>query len=384
MNRIDRKARSQILGMMVEGVSIRSITRLTGTSKNTVAKLLKDAGEACMAHHDATVRNLKSKRIECDEIWSFCYAKEKIVPTHKRGQFGIGDVYTWTAIDSESKLIAAWFVGKRDAEYAKLFIDDLAQRLAGRVQLTTDGHKAYLSAVEDAFGAKVDYAMLVKLYGETTGHTTERKYSPAKCCGSIKGTVCGDPDYRHISTSHVERQNLTMRMSMRRFTRLTNAFSKKIEQHENALAIYFTHYNFVRIHQTLRVTPAMQAGICDRLWSMDDVVALIEARESPPKNAALTRSGFQTDPVPAMPASRSGAAAPENAHSAAAARMPDRRRASGASLPVARGPSELCECTLGIAQRELEWYSVNVGTGLVAQTKTITQQVFRPPATVCQ
>jgi IS1 family transposase len=283
MNRLDRKARAQILSMMVEGVSMESITRLVGVSKNTVAKLLKDAGEACIIHHDETVRDLESKRIQCDEIWSFCYSKEKNVPVHKRGQFGIGDVYTWTAIDSESKLIVSWLVGKRDADYAKSFIEDLSKRLAHRVQLTTDGHKAYLSAVEDAFGANVDYAMLVKLYGETTGHTTERKYSPAKCCGSIKGTVCGDPDYRYISTSHVERQNLTMRMSMRRFTRLTNAFSKKIENHEYALAIYFTHYNFVRIHHSLRVSPAMAAGISDKLWSMEDLVAMIEAREPAPK-----------------------------------------------------------------------------------------------------
>jgi IS1 family transposase len=283
MNQLTRAQRAQILGMMVEGVSLQSITRLTGASKNTVAKLLKDAGEACIAHHDATVRDLKSKRIQCDEIWSFCRMKEKNVPTHKRGMLGLGDLYKWTAIDPESKLIASWLGGKRDAEYARVVIDDLASRLASRVQLTTDGHKAYLSAVEDAFGANVDYAMLVKLYGETTGHTTERKYSPAKCCGSIKGTVCGDPDYQHISTSHVERQNLTMRMSMRRFTRLTNGFSKKIENHEYALAIYFMHYNFARIHSSLKVTPAMEAKITDRLWSMDDIVALVEARDKQPK-----------------------------------------------------------------------------------------------------
>src|SRR5438132_8994504 len=227
MNQLTRAQRAQILGMIVEGMSMQSITRLTGASKNTVAKLLKDAGEACIAHHDTTVRDLKSKRIQCDEIWSFCYSKEKNVPAHMRGQFGIGDVYTWTAIDSESKLIASWLVGKRDADYAKSFIEDLSKRLAHRVQLTTDGHKAYLSAVEDAFGANVDYAMLVKLYGETTGHTTERKYSPAKCCGSIKGTACGDPHYRDIATSHVKRQNPTRRMAMPRFTGLTNPFSKQ-------------------------------------------------------------------------------------------------------------------------------------------------------------
>jgi len=283
MNKLDRKARAQILGMMVEGVSMQSITRLTGVSKNTVAKLLADAGEACIAYHDEHVRNVKAKHVQCDEIWSFCQMKEKNVPKGKRGAFGIGDVYAWTGIDSESKLILSYLVGKRDGRYAKAFIDDLASRLANRVQLTTDGHKAYLNAVEGAFGANVDYAMLVKLYGEPAGHTTERKYSPNECCGSIKGVVCGNPDEGRISTSHVERQNLSMRMGLRRFTRLTNGFSKKIENHEYALAIYFMHYNFVRIHSSLRVSPAMAAGISDKLWSMDDVVALIEAREVPPK-----------------------------------------------------------------------------------------------------
>ncbi len=283
MNKLDRKARAQILGMMVEGVSMQSITRLTGASKNTVAKLLKDAGEACIAYHDSTVRNVKAKRVQCDEIWSFCGMKEKNVPARQRGQFGIGDVFTWTGLDADSKLIVSYLVGKRDARYAKLFVNDLAARLAGRVQLTTDGHKAYLRAVENAFGADVDYAMLVKLYGEPSGHTTERKYSPNECCGAVKGVVCGDPDEAHISTSHIERQNLSMRMGMRRFTRLTNGFSKKIENHEYALAIYFMHYNFVRIHQSLRVSPAMAVGISEKLWSLEDVVTLIEAREAPPK-----------------------------------------------------------------------------------------------------
>jgi IS1 family transposase len=283
MNKLDRKARAQILGMMVEGVSMQSIARLTGVSKNTVAKLLKDAGEACLAYHDERVRNVKAKRVQCDEIWSFCAMKEKRVPRALRGSFGIGDVYTWTGIDSESKLIVSYLVGKRDARYAKAFVADLSERLANRVQLTTDGHKAYLAAVEDAFGSGVDYAMLVKLYGEPSGHTTERKYSPNDCCGSIKGVVCGNPDEDRISTSHVERQNLSMRMGMRRFTRLTNGFSKKIENHEYALAIYFMHYNFVRIHSSLRISPAMAAGISEKLWSLEEVVALIEARELPPK-----------------------------------------------------------------------------------------------------
>lgn len=283
MNKLGRKARAQILGMMVEGMSMQSITRLTGASKNTVAKLLKDAGEAFIAYHDANVRNVKAQRVQCDEIWSFCGIKEKNVPGGQRGQFGIGDVYTWTGIDSDSKLIVSYLVGKRDARYANAFVNDLAGRLAGRVQLTTDGHKAYLQAVEDAFGSAVDYAMLVKLYGESAGHSTERKYSPNECCGAVKGVVCGNPDDAHISTSHVERQNLSMRMGMRRFTRLTNGFSKKIENHEYALAIYFMHYNFVRIHQSLRVSPAMAAGVSDKLWSLDDLVALIEGNEPAPK-----------------------------------------------------------------------------------------------------
>ena len=283
MNKLDRKARAQILGMMVEGVSMQSIARLTGASKNTVAKLLKDAGEACIAYHDEYVRDVKANRVQCDEIWSFCAMKEKNVPKAKSGAFGIGDVYMWTGLDADSKLIVSYLVGKRDGRYAKTFIDDLASRLANRVQLTTDGHKAYLLAVENAFGADVDYAMLVKLYGEPVGHTAERKYSPGECCGAIKGTVCGNPDEAHISTSHVERQNLSMRMGMRRFTRLTNGFSKKIENHEYALAIYFMHYNFVRIHTSLRVTPAMAAGVSEKLWSLEDMVALIEAREPAPK-----------------------------------------------------------------------------------------------------
>ncbi len=208
--------------------------------------------------------------------------KEKNVPKGQRGAFGIGDVYTWTGLDADSKLIVSYLVGKRDGRYAKAFIDDLAKRLASRVQLTTDGHEAYLRAVEDAFGSDVDYAMPMKLYGESSGHTTERKYSMNECCGSIKGVVCGSPDEDHISTRHVERQNLSMRMGMRRFKHLTNGFSKKIENHEYALAIYFMHYNFVRIHSSLGVTPAMQAKITDKLWSMDDIVALIEAREQPP------------------------------------------------------------------------------------------------------
>lgn len=281
MNRLDRKQRAQILGMMVEGVSIRSICRLTGVAKNTVIKLLVDAGDVFSAYQDQALRNLPCRRIQCDEIWSFVYAKEKNVPEALQGEFGYGDVYTWTAICADTKLVPSWMVGRRDAAAAGLFMGDLATRLTGRVQLTTDGHKAYLQAVEDAFGANVDYAMLVKLYGEPTGSETARRYSPGECCGTIKGAVCGKPDERHVSTSYVERQNLSMRMGMRRFTRLTNGFSKKVENHAHALAIYFMHYNFVRIHSTLRCTPAMEAGITDKLWSLEDMAALLDANEAP-------------------------------------------------------------------------------------------------------
>jgi IS1 family transposase len=283
MNKLNRKTRAQILGMMVEGVSIQSITRLLGVSKNTVAKLLKDAGEACLAYQDSTMRNLQCKRVQCDEIWSFCAMKEKNVPKEKKGTLGFGDVYTWTALDADSKLIASWLVGRRDAQYAKAFMDDLAQRLTTRVQLTTDGYKPYLTAVEKSFAGDIDYAMLVKLYGEPKGNQQERRYSGGECCGTIIGTVCGEPEAKHISTSFVERQNLSMRMGLRRFTRLTNGFSKKIENHEYAIAIYFLHYNFARIHQSLRVSPAMAAGVADKLWSLDDIAALVEANEPPPK-----------------------------------------------------------------------------------------------------
>lgn len=283
VNRLTQKQRSQILGMMVEGVSMRSITRLTGASKNTVAKLLKDAGEACIAYHDEHVRNLQCKVVQCDEIWSFVAKKEKNIRTGDEKLQGMGDAWTWTAIDSDSKLIASWAVGQRNAITAREFMSDLASRLATRMQLTTDGFKAYLKAVESAFGSEIDYAMLVKLYGLPQGHQHERKYSPNECCGAIATAICGNPEADRVSTSHVERSNLSMRMGMRRFTRLTNGFSKKVEAHEHALAIYFMHYNFARIHSSIRVSPAMAAGVTDTLWSMDDIVALVEAREAAPK-----------------------------------------------------------------------------------------------------
>jgi len=276
MNRIPAACRSQIIGMMVEGMSIRAITRMTGVSKNTVAKLLADAGQACLEYQDKMLRNLSSKRVQADEIWSFVYSKQKNVPEEKRGQFGYGDVWTWTALDADSKLIICWYVGTRDADAAYAFMMDVASRLAGRVQLTTDGHKAYLSAVDAAFsyGPGVDYAQLVKVYGAAP--EAEKRYSPPICLGAERMEIRGAPDPEHISTSYVERQNLAMRMGMRRFTRLTNAFSKKLENHMHALAIYFMHYNFVRIHQTLRCTPSMEAGVTDRLWSIKDMVAMVD------------------------------------------------------------------------------------------------------------
>jgi len=266
--------------MLVEGSSMRSITRVADVSINTVDRLLKDAGEACEAFHDATVRGVKAKRVQCDEIWAFCYAKQKNVETAKAAPEEAGDLWTWTAIDADSKLIVSWLVGGRDAGYAHEFMQDVASRLANRVQLTTDGLKAYLEAIEGAFGADVDYAQLVKMYGETA-HPPGR-YSPAECTGARKERIEGNPDPKHVSTSYVERQNLTMRMSMRRFTRLTNAFSKKAANHIHMVALYTVFYNFVRQHKTVKCSPAMAAGITGKLWSMEDVVALIDANAEAP------------------------------------------------------------------------------------------------------
>ena len=289
MNKLPLAKRAQVLTLLCEGVSMRSIERIVGCSINTVDKLLRDAGEAALTYHDKAVRGVKSQRIQCDEIWSFVHAKAKNAPRSSRaGDPTIGDCWTWTAIDADSKLLVSYLVGGRDSEFAMLLMDDLRGRLANRVQLTTDGHKAYLQAVEEAFGADIDYGMLVKLYGEPP-HSPEaaRRYSPSDCVGARKEPITGNPDPRHISTSYTERANLTMRMSMRRFTRLTNAFSKKLENHGHMVALYALWYNFVRIHKTLRTSPAMAAGVESRLWSMEDVVRLIDehAERSTPRLA---------------------------------------------------------------------------------------------------
>lgn len=272
MNQLSIEKRAKIISCLVEGNSLRSTARICDVAFNTVLKLVPEIGKACSEYQDKAFRNLKSKQIQCDEIWSFCYAKEKNVPQDKRGVFGFGDVWTWVAIDAKSKLVPSFMVGNRDSQTAKLFIDDLASRLANRVQLTTDGYKVYLEAVENAFGADIDYAMLVKIYESTQEET---RYSPAKCNGSERKKISGNPDPKNISTSYVERQNLTMRMGIRRFTRLTNAFSKKIENHIYHLAIHYMYYNFCRIHKTLRVSPAMEAGVTDRLWEIEDIIALL-------------------------------------------------------------------------------------------------------------
>jgi len=234
---------------------------------------------ACEEYQDRTLRNLKCRRIQCDEIWAFCYAKAKNVPEKYAGAFGYGDVWTWTAIDADSKLVPTWAVGRRDGFAAQGFIRDLASRLATRVQLTTDGHKPYLEAVEGAFGNDIDYAMLIKLYGSDSGKaekSAEARYSPAECTGTREQRITGNPDPAHISTSYAERQNLTMRMHMRRFTRLTNGFSKKVENHKASVALYFMFYNFARIHKTLRVTPAMEAGVSDHVWSLEEIARLAD------------------------------------------------------------------------------------------------------------
>jgi IS1 family transposase len=277
MNRLSLERRTKVIAALVEGNSIRATCRMTNTAKGTVIHLLRDVGKACAEYQDKHLRNLPCKHVQCDEIWSFCYAKQKNVPEGKQGRLGYGDVWTWTAIDADTKLVPSWLVGLRTADYAHRFMYDLKSRLANRVQITTDGHGVYVWAVEDAFGSEVDYAMLVKLYGQEL--EGERHYSPAKCIAAEPHIIQGNPDPTKISTSYAERQNLTMRMSMRRLTRLTNAFSKKIENLERAIALHFMYYNFARPHKTLANpyprTPAMAAGISDHIWTIEDIVKLV-------------------------------------------------------------------------------------------------------------
>jgi len=277
MNKLSSAKRAEILGMMAEGVSLRAITRLTGVSKNTLAKLMEDVGQAFSDYQDRMFRNLPCKRLQVDEIWSFVHCKQKNVAGAKAAPPQAGDIWTWTAIDADTKLVPSWLVASRDSVAAQHFIGDLALRLANRVQLTSDGHKPYLEAVEQSFGADIDYAMLVKIYGDAPG---EGRYSPGVCTGAKKERVEGRPDPKHISTSYAERANHSMRMGTHRFTRLTNAFSKKAENHAHAVAIYFMHYNFVRIHQTLRCSPAMAAGVSTKLWELADMVKVLEDWET--------------------------------------------------------------------------------------------------------
>lgn len=276
-NKLTIEKRTQIVSMLVEGNSINSTSRMSGASKNTVLKLLAEVGHACALYQDRVMNGLTCKRVQCDEIWSFIGMKEKNVPVEVKGVFGYGDVYTWTSIDADTKLMPCWHVGTRGIESAHIFIADLASRLANRIQLTTDGHKMYVSAVEAAFAGDIDYAMVIKQYGNSDQSRQDtRRYSPAECTGIEKRRINGEPDMKHVSTSYVERANLTMRMNMRRFTRLTNAFSKKVENHMHAISLFHMHYNFCRIHKSLRVTPAMEAGIDDHLWDIAEILMMAE------------------------------------------------------------------------------------------------------------
>ncbi len=273
MNCLDPETRTRVVNCLIEGCSIRATVRLTGVAKNTIVKLLADLGCACAAYHNRHVRNLRVRRLQCDEVWSFCGAKAKNVSIEKK-QEGWGDIWTWIGIDADTKLVVSYLVGGRDGGWAKDFMEDCAKRISNRVQITTDGHRAYLDAVEEAFGADIDYAMLQKIYGAPSDEET-RRYSPAKCVGCDLKVVSGNPDPKHVSTSYVERQNLTLRMQNRRFTRLTNAHSKKVDNHRHMVALHYMHYNYCRIHSTLRVTPAQEAGLADHVWSVMDLIALL-------------------------------------------------------------------------------------------------------------
>lgn len=276
MNITTKEDRVKIVAALVEGNSLRAVSRMTGIARNTITKLLVDLGEACMCFHDAHVRNVRVRRLQCDEIWAYVGAKAKNVSAEKK-EIGWGDVWTWVALDADTKLVVSYLVGGRGADWAHDFMEDCASRVNGhlRLQITTDGHKPYLEVVENAFGGVADYATLQKIYGASEETVTSKRYSPAKCIGCDMKVVSGTPDPKHISTSYVERQNLTMRMHMRRFTRLTNGFSKKLDDHAYAVALHFMYCNFVRIHSTLRVTPAMEAGLSDHVWSMEEFVSLM-------------------------------------------------------------------------------------------------------------
>jgi IS1 family transposase len=286
MNKLDITKQAQILHMLVEGNSLRAIARMADVSRNTVDKLLVDVGKACQEYQDKHLKNLPCKRIQCDEIWSFVYSKDKNVPDDKKNVFGFGDVWTWVAICADTKIVPCWQIGLRNVECANVFMNDVASRLSSRVQLTTDGLKSYLEAVEGAFGCNVDYAQLIKIYGGSAEQ--EKRYSPAECDGIKKNKIQGNPEEKHISTSYIERQNLTMRMSMRRFTRLTNGFSKKLENHMHAISLHYMYYNFGRIHKTLRVTPAMEAGISDHVWSLEEIASLV-VDETPKKRGSYKK-----------------------------------------------------------------------------------------------
>ena len=273
MNKLSLERRAAAIRCLVEGNSIRSTVRITGAAKNTVTKLLVELGHACWEYQNRALEGLTSKRVQCDEIWSFVGAKEKNIPEHRQGEFGVGDVWTWTAMDADTKLMICWQVGERNAAAAYDLICDLESRLANRVQLTTDGLKVYLTAVEEVFGADIDYAMLVKLYGSDL--ESEKRYSPPICIAAERTPIMGRPDPRHTSTSYVERQNLTVRMGLRRFTRLTNAFSKKLENHACVVSLHFMYYNFARVHQTLKTTPAVAAGVADHIWTVEEIVGLL-------------------------------------------------------------------------------------------------------------
>ncbi|MBN2023920.1 MAG: IS1 family transposase [Pirellulales bacterium] len=279
MNTLTHEKRCAVIRCLVDGCSIRATTRITGVAKNTIQKLTRDLGKAVNEYSNAVLHNLPCKRIQCDEVWCFCYAKDKNLPDEMRGQPGVGSMWTWTALDADSKLIVSWQIGARDAANAHAFIRDVQERLANRIQLTTDGNRVYLDAVLDYF-ADVDYAMLQKLYGPSA-EGPETRYSPAKCNGTKKKTIMGNPDPDHVSTSYVERQNLNIRMQNRRYTRLTNAFSKKAEMLAYSVAITFFFHNFVRIHQTLRMTPAMKAGVADHKWTIEEMVELLPETASP-------------------------------------------------------------------------------------------------------